>query len=196
MTTASAIKWNNVYAQSNHKQVQAADVLVEHSFLLPKTGTALDLACGLGANALLLAKLGLKTLAIDISTVALEKLHQQALEQGLIIDCLQQDIEQEALAKNYFDVIVVSRFLDRHLANGIIEALKTGGLLFYQTYTQDKISQSPPNNPDYLLAENELLQLFSPLTTRFYQEYGRMGNINQGNRNEALYIGQKIKREL
>lgn len=33
-----------------------------------------------------------------------------------------------------FDVIVVSRFLDRTLGDAIIEVLKPDGLLFYQTF--------------------------------------------------------------
>jgi tellurite methyltransferase len=44
----------------------------------------------------------------------------------------------ESLTENAFDVIVVSRFLDRTLSDAIIDALKPDGLLFYQTFTRDK----------------------------------------------------------
>lgn len=191
MTHMIKNKWDTIYAKADDDNTQAASILVEHSFLLPENGIALDLACGLGANALLLAKHGLKTYAFDISSTALNKLEQQASKQQLEINCQQQDIEQIPLDENYFDVIVVSRFLNRHLSNGIMTALKPEGLLFYQTFTQDKISSAPPNNPDYLLAKNELLKLFSPLQTLYYQEYALAGDISCGNRNEALYIGQK-----
>lgn len=185
-------KWNKIYTKSDYNNTQIASVLAEHKLLLPKKGRALDLACGLGANALCLAEYGLETYALDISSIAIEKLQQHALKQGLKIHCQQQNIEQQPLAKNYFDVIIVSRFLNRALSNQIMAALKHQGLLFYQTFTQNKITNAPPNNPNYLLAENELLTLFSPLKILYYQEYGLVGNQEYGNRNEALYIGQKI----
>ena len=70
-------------------------------------------------------------------------------------------------------------------------ALKPGGLLFYQTFTRHKLDKSGPSNPDYLLARNELLQLFAPLTVIYYQEYPAIGDLQRGNRNEAQLIGQK-----
>jgi hypothetical protein len=70
-------------------------------------------------------------------------------------------------------------------------ALKPGGLLFYQTFTRNKLDQQGPSNPDYLLASNELLRLFKPLNVVFYQEYAKLGDVRFGNRNEACFIGQK-----
>ena len=186
------MKWDKIYNEANYDKVQAATVITEHQLLLPKKGCGLDLACGLGGNALLLAEHGLETYAFDISSIAVKKLQQQALQRKLMLHCQQQDIESTPLAKNKFDVIVVSRFLSRDLSCEIMNALKLGGLLFYQTFTQAKISKIPPNNPNYLLAENELLRLFSPLKIRYYQEYALVGEQGEGNRDEALFIGQKI----
>jgi len=186
------IRWDKIYSKADYDKTQAATVLAEHQLLLPKKGCGLDLACGLGENALLLAEYGLETYAFDISSVAIKKLQQQALQRKLVIHCQQQDIEKTPLAKNKFDVIVVSRFLSRDLSCEIMNALKLGGLLFYQTFTQAKISKTPPNNPNYLLAENELLHLFSSLKIRYYQEYALVGERSSGNRDEALFIGQKI----
>jgi 2-polyprenyl-3-methyl-5-hydroxy-6-metoxy-1,4-benzoquinol methylase len=184
-------KWDEVYSNRTDLPLSAAKVLAEHSFLLPESGVALDLACGLGANALLLAEQGLDVHAFDISSVALEKLQQLAQQQGLKVTTRQVDIQANVLAENSFDVIVITRFLDRSLSGAIVAALKPKGLLFYQTYTKQKITDSPPNNPDFLLAENELLKLFSPLKVIFYQEHGRVGDITCGERNEALFVGQK-----
>jgi len=75
-------------------------------------------------------------------------------------------------------------------------ALTTGGLLFYQTFTRDKLDRQGPGNPDFLLASNELLRLFAPLTLIFYQEYARIGDLQRGDRNEARFIGQKPLSEL
>ena len=186
-------KWNHIYNQSDQARYPAVEVLIENDFLLPTTGTVLDLACGLGANAVFLAELGLAVTAWDISVVAIDKLTAYADQQQLDINACQQQITAESFTKCSFDVIVVSRFLDRKLSDAIIGALKPEGLLFYQTYTREKTSPKPPNNPDYLLTENELLTLFSPLRVIFYRENALLGEQSRGLRNEAQFIGQKRK---
>lgn len=184
-------KWNRIYSQSGHEAYPPASVLTDNAFLLPEAGTALDLACGLGSNAVFLARRGLAVTAIDISSVAIEKLTTYAALQGLNIHARQQKIDRHGLAESRFDVIVVSRFLDRGLGNAIIGALNPAGLLFYQTYTREKAGRHGPNNPDYLLAENELLDLFAPLRVVFYRDNGLCGDKHLGLRGEAQFIGQK-----
>ncbi len=189
---ASQQKWDNIY---QHKSVtgDVVNVLLQHLCLLPDQGLALDLACGLGANALKLAQSGLSTEAWDFSSVALTKLQSQARAQNVNIQTKLCNINSESFTNQRFDVIVISRFLDRSLSNAIIAALKNGGLLFYQTFTQNKITEQGPSNPDYLLQTNELLRLFAPLSTVFYQEYAGIGDTQKGERNEVMYIGQKLE---
>ncbi|OQK16845.1 methyltransferase type 12 [Methyloprofundus sedimenti] len=191
MNNPVADKWNRIYASASAASNPAA-VLSENLFLLPQTGTALDLASGLGANALLLAKQGLTTQAWDISAVALFKLQQQADAEALAIKTFTREISTQSFSPNCFDVIVVSRFLDRSICDAIMVCLKMGGLLFYQTYTQHKKIELGPKNPRFLLAENELLSLFSLLKLVYYRENSAIGEIQQGLRNEALFIGQKV----
>lgn len=183
-------KWDSHYGD-NASAPAAADVLTEHGFLLPGHGAALDLACGLGGNALFLAERGLRVEAWDISSVALKSLRRRALDKGREIITKNVEIKPTSLPENAFDVIVVSRFLDRALCDAIIACLKSGGLLFYQTFTADKLTSQGPNNPAYLLQRNELLKLFSSLSLVYYREYVRIGDLGTGNRNEAGFIGQK-----
>lgn len=185
-------KWNRIYSRADYEWFSAASVLTENAFLLPNEGKALDLACGLGANAVFLSGQGLAVTAIDISSVAIKKLEQYSAEHKLQIKPQQIVIEPGTFIKNSFDVVVVSRFLDRSLSDAIIDSLKPGGLLFYQTYTQLKVSSGGPNNPDFLLAENELLDLFSPLALVYYRENGKLGNVQTGLRNEVQFIGRKV----
>ncbi len=186
-------KWDSIYASTPAlSELSPATVLSANLFLLPHTGTALDLASGLGANALLLAKQGLTTQAWDISAIALSKLQQQADAEALTIKTFTREISTQSFSPNCFDVVVVSRFLDRSICDAIMVGLKMGGLLFYQTYTQQKNFEQGPKNPRFLLAENELLSLFSPLRLVYYQENSAIGDVQRGLRNEALFIGQKI----
>lgn len=166
-------------------------MLADHVHLLPPTGIALDLACGLGGNALLLAGKGLQVYAWDVSRVAIERLRLAAAEQGLNIAAEVRDVEQTPWPQTAFDVIVVSRFLCRSLAGPIMAALKPGGLLFYQTFVRAKAEGVGPSNPDYLLERNELLRLFSGLTVVAYREEGLIGDTSRGFRNEAMLVAVK-----
>ncbi|MEC4747384.1 class I SAM-dependent methyltransferase [Methylomicrobium sp. Wu6] len=184
-------KWNRIYSLGEPGQQAPASVLTENAFLLPPHGTAIDLASGLGANAIFLAEHGLQTTAIDISSIAVEKLNAYARRRQLAIEAKQEAIGPALLSPLAFDVIVISRFLDRSLTDAIIEALKPGGLLFYQTFTRLKVNAEGPNNPAYLLNANELLTLFFPLRTVFYRDNAAIGDIRMGLRNEAQFVGQK-----
>ena len=63
--------------------------------------------------------------------------------------------------------------------------------MFYQTFVREKLNPAGPGNPDYLLAENELLELFAGLRVVFYREDGRVGDLTCGRRDEAYFVGQK-----
>ncbi len=186
-------KWDTFY--QSHTESEVAPVLSEHAHLLPLSGYALDLACGNGANAVFLAERGLTVEAWDISEVALNRLTQKAQQYNLSIISKRLDITPQDLVMNSFDVIIVSRFLDRQLIPSLIQALKPEGLLFYQTFTVNKLTSEGPSHPDYLLQRNELLRLFQTLTLVFYQEEDHLGDLTQGNRNQAYFIGQKKRQE-
>ena len=61
------------------------------------------------------------------------------------------------------DVIVVVHYLHRPLFPGLIEALRPGGVLVYETFTQAQAARGKPTNPAFLLAPGELRTLVAPL---------------------------------
>lgn len=187
-------KWDSRYRNTATAiaEPEPAYVLHEYGYLLPAGGNALDLAAGLGGNALYLAQRGLHCTAWDISAVAMERLAAQASAKGLTITCQVRDVVAQPPAEQSFDVIVVSRFLHRALCDDIAAALRPGGLLYYQTFTRDKTDNTQgPSNPDFLLEPNELLQLFPDLIVRVYREDGLVGDASRGLRNEACLVGEK-----
>lgn len=184
-------RWDQIYSSPAEAEPAPAEVLSENAHLLPSAGQALDLACGLGGNALFLARRGFAVTAWDISPVAIEGLSSKAFSQGLKLVAQVRDVESEAFPRQAFDVVVVSRFLSRPLARLIQDGLKPGGLLFYQTFTQDKPGPGGPSNPAYLLAENELLSLFGGMRVVVYREEGRVGDLSLGRRDEACFVGQR-----
>lgn len=186
----SAAKWDHRYRNASGPG-NPAPLLAEHLHLLPPRGTALDLACGLGANALLLAQQGLSVQGWDISTVALQHLQQAAQARSLAIFTLQRDIEAHPPPPHSCDVIVVTDFLFRPLCPAIASALRPGGLLFYSTWCAGKCSPSGPSNPEFLLQPNELLRLFPGLQVRFYREDASAGDLTRGDRDRAHLIAQQ-----
>lgn len=182
-------KWDARYADTAEKP--PARVLLENAHLLPRGGVALDLACGLGANALLLASRGFEVFAWDSSSVAIDKLRTLARVRGLTLQAEVRDVVRHPPEPGRFDVIVVSHFLDRNLIPSLMAALRAEGLLFYQTFTRSHVGECGPHNPDYLLADGELLVMFSPLQPMVYRDEGLVGTIDQGFRGQALLVAKK-----
>ena len=170
---------------------QPARVLQENAHLLPADGEALELACGLGANARFLARRGLSVSAWDISAVAIAGLTDLARAEDLPLRAEVRDVVADPPSPDSFDVIVVSHYLERGLAPALIRALRPGGLLFYQTFTVAKVSDYGPRNPAFRLQANELLQLFADLQVLVYREEGRVGDTGQGFRDEAMLVATK-----
>lgn len=182
-------KWDGVYQRMPDSLPHPAEVLEINAHLLPASGLALDLACGLGGNALFLALAGLQVSAVDLSPVAIERL--RSVSGGFAVEAEVRDVESTGLPVDAFDVVVVSRFLTRSLCPAIIRSLKGGGLLFYQTYIAEKLSEAGPSSPDYLLERNELLRLFPDFRVLYFREEARVGDLARGRRDEALFVGQK-----
>lgn len=190
MTLDPQARWDARYRESS-RPAAPARVLVAHAHLLPASGRALELACGLGANALFLAARGLRVSAWDLSSVAIERLARQASARGLALGTEVRDVLAEPPPAGAFDVVVVARFLERSLAPAIAGALRPGGLLYYQTFTRTRVDDTGPDSDAYRLADNELLRLFAGLRVLAYREEGRVGNLTRGLRNQAYLVAQR-----
>lgn len=191
MNTPARKKWNDRYHDTAPHAPEPARVLLEFRHLLPSRGEALDLACGRGANAQLLARAGLITKAWDISDVAIQQLREQVALEALPLTAQVRDVVAEPPGPGSFDIIVVSRFLERALCPALTAALRPGGLLFYQTFVRDKVNTIGPGSPDYLLESGELLRLFPGLLVRAYRDEGSLGDVEHGWRNEAYLVAQR-----
>ena len=85
-------KWNDRYRAGNGDR-QASRVLRENLHLLPGNGRALDLACGVGGNAILLAEQGLRVDAWDIADIPVAALQASASDRQLPIKANVRDVE-------------------------------------------------------------------------------------------------------
>ena len=179
-------KWDQRHAE-NEAPPHAARVLRENRHLLPTRGDALDLACGLGGNSLLLAEAGMRVTAWDLSPVAIERLRGQA-DQSIRAEV--RDVIAAPPLPDSFDVIVVSYFLHRPLLPALVDALRPGGLLFYETFGP-RIVGIGPENPAFRLRCNELPELLTGLTLCYYREDADAGDLSAGFRDRVMLVAQR-----
>lgn len=153
-------------------------------------GAALDVACGTGRNALLLAEHGWRVVGIDISPVALRIARTAAAEHGLKLDLLAANLEDWPLPAARFDLVCVFRFLDRPLCPRFAAALKPGGVVIYETFTIDQRRYAGgPRADAMLLQPGELPTLFPDLDPLEHTE----GVVIEDDRPRALagFVGRK-----
>lgn len=186
-----AAVWDDRYRDAPLDVPTPVMVLRDNLHLLPVQGQALDLACGRGGNALLLAQQGLHVDAWDLSSVAITQLQASVSQQQLDIVAAVRDVVAQPPTAMGYDVIVVSYFLERALAPALMAALRPGGLLFYQTFGPERIDDRGPRNPAYRLEAGELLRLFAGLMPCFYRDESRFGDLQLGLRGEVMFIGAR-----
>ena len=135
-------------------------------------GPVLDLACGAGQNGLYLAGLGLPVVLADRSREALTMARRAAEEQGIDARFWEVDLEAGAnpLESGCYRAILVFHYLHRPLIPSIREAIRSGGLLIYETFTSEQPKYGKPHNPDYLLEPGELPRWFEDWEIIHYYE--------------------------
>jgi len=154
-------RWDAKYRDTNPNPTFAPDViLTEHAALLDGRGAALDVACGVGHNAIYLAQRGYDTLGLDASAVGLRYGRDYARARALPVQFAAVDLDRFAPPPDRFDLILVVRYLNRALIPGLKRGLRRGGLFMYKTFNVNYRNQHPTFNLDYLLAPGELAALF------------------------------------
>lgn len=132
---------------------------------------ALDLAAGRGRHAALLARAGHRVFAVDRAYDVIHNTVTRLAQQRLTIAGWCADLTTTALPRAFFDLIVVTRYLQRDLCPAIAEALAPGGVLIYETFTEAQRRHGRgPTSPDHLLQPGELRQRFDRLEMLFYEE--------------------------
>jgi SAM-dependent methyltransferase len=155
----------------------AVEWLTSHADWIASGVHALDVACGRGRHALWLARRGVQVRAVDRDASAVAALARTAAVEGLSITAVVEDLERPDvdLGRGEYDLIVVVHYLHRPLFHALIDALRPGGLLLYETFTRAQRRRGKPTNPDFLLEPGELVRLTGTLTLLDQRE-GEFGN--------------------
>ncbi|MBS0264349.1 MAG: class I SAM-dependent methyltransferase [Planctomycetes bacterium] len=163
MPSAELERWNAKYALLTTPDAISPDVWLTSQLAHVPPGRALEFACGLGHNAIWLAQQGWQVDAVDISPTGLQHAAELAGRVGASVQWIAADLMDSNPAPASYDLALVFRFLDRDRLPGLIEsALRTGGLLYYETFTVAHLQRpaSRMKNPDFALQPGELPRLF------------------------------------
>ncbi len=119
----------------------------------------LDFASGNGRNSIHLAGKNRNITAIDKDS---KKLIQYNCFEYINTICFDLEINQNwPLKENYYDIIIVVNYLYRPKIKKLMNLLKNGGYLFYETFSAGNERYGSPKNPNFLLKDRELINLFS-----------------------------------
>ncbi len=171
-----------------------ARFLVQQLQRLPK-GRVLDVASGSGRHALFLASLGYQIDAVDRDEQALAQLSASARIRHLtgissrVLDLEQQPLQEPHLGHEAYDAVVVFFYLNRPLFPHLIDALKPGGVLLYETFTlENHVQHQHPKRLEFCLAHSELLRLTSNLRILHFDE-----GLHEGtSESESVYTAQLV----
>ena len=113
----------------------------------------LDVACGSGRHARLLARMGFDVDAVD-------RAPELFADPPPRVALLGADIEGGPwpYAGRRFDGIVVTNYLHRPLLPQLADSLERGGVLIYETFARGNERFGKPSNPAFLLQPGELLE--------------------------------------
>jgi len=163
MTEADRKRWNERHTTRPEMLADGPDDLLVLFRHLLSGGDALDLACGLGQNALWLAEQGYRVDAVDISDVAIDRLRDETARRGLNVRAIRADLDDYTLPVAAYDLVIVFYFLDRRIAPNLAAALSPGGLMIYETFNVRHMVGRSGTKPTYFLEIGEMRQLFAEL---------------------------------
>lgn len=163
-------RWDGKYISPSHKASTAPRAwLTANAELLTGKGKALDIAMGEGRNAVYLAALGYDVVGVDISDVGVKNALALAEKKKVRIEAVVEDLNAYRFGQNEFHLILCFNFLNRGLFTGIRNALRPGGMLFFETFNVDYLKYRDFRR-EWVLERNELLREFGGFRILRYQE--------------------------
>jgi len=142
--------------------------------LAPRRGehaSALDVAMGRGRHAVALAIAGFRVFGVDARFDAVRDATLLGSAAGVRVHGWCANLTEHPLPASRFDVIVVTRYLQRNLFHALRAAARPGGVVLYETFTTaQRALGTGPTSPDHLLEPGELRRAFDGFEVLFYEE--------------------------
>lgn len=127
-----AERWDERWARAPVARAEPPDGLGSVSAEVPRTGRALDVACGLGGQVVWAARRGMDVVGLDVSPVAVEATWQLARAHGVgrRVDVRVHDLDAGLPAGlGRFDLVICQRFRAPGIVPALVAALGDRGLV-------------------------------------------------------------------
>lgn len=126
---------------------------------------------GRGRHVPALARAGFHVTGIDIQIDAVRDTVRTARAAGVPLDAICADLTMFPLPRAHFELIVVARYLQRDLFGALCEALVPGGVLLYETFTDNQLRYDRgPRSRSHLLRPGELRMCVHGMDVLFDEE--------------------------
>jgi tellurite methyltransferase len=164
-------RWDQRWLEKASQPDQQADPWLQRITPLLVPGRVLDVACGMGRNAVYLAERGFSVTAVDVSPVALDLLKAQADKRELDIETRLIDLEsQPLLPAGPFDLLLNLFYLHRPLLPALLKRVAAGGMAVFRTFSSAGPAQFGSVNPEFALRPGELLEIFAGWDVLLHEE--------------------------
>lgn len=154
---------------------------------LPRRGRALDVAGGVGKDAIWLAHRGLDVTLADISEVGLALATDAAARARVHLATRRIDLEAEPFPEGPWDLITCAYYLHRPLYPSFMASLSPGGMLAIVHPTQSNLLRNPKPSARFLLEDGELPGLVTGLEILHSEE-----GWSDAGRHEARILARKM----
>jgi tellurite methyltransferase len=137
----------------------------------PGRRRALDVAMGKGRHTVALAAAGWDVFAVDADHATMTHTIARMHSVGHRVRAWCADLTSYPLPEDRFELIVVTRYLQRDLFAALRAALTPGGAVIYETFTTaQRAHHYGPTSPEHLLVPGELRARFAGFDVLFDEE--------------------------
>lgn len=144
--------------------------------LVKAGGSVLDIAAGGGRHGRFFLDRGHAVTLVDKSPDPLADLTDHA--EATVVTADLEDASPWPFTGQTFDAVIVVNYLHRDLFATLIDSLKPGGVLIYETFALGNEDFSRPRNPDHLLKAGELLDAATGKLQVVAYEHGLVQNAD------------------
>ncbi len=190
--------WNLRYRASERLWPEEPNQFVVSEVGSLPPGSALDVACGEGRNAIWLAERGWEVVAVDFSSVALARARERARARGVDVTWVLADVLSYRPAEA-FDLVLVS-YLQLPELRDVIERIEpyVGGTLLIVAHARANLRRGygGPQDPAMLFEPEECAAWISELSVTRAEHVERVVDSEEGPRQAIDFVLRAVRPAL
>jgi SAM-dependent methyltransferase len=184
-----SVDWDKRYREGFYEGATEPHGLLKKFWSAIPIGPTIDIAMGNGRDASFLAGKGLRVWGIEKSSEAIGIAKNTSINKGHSMFIILGDANALPFKKGSATCVMVFYFLLRNKMGELVDLLKEGGILIYETFLKRQNMIDGWRDPEHLLDDGELLSYFNAIDPVFYEE---TVSLSDGKRRAvAKYVGRK-----